>query len=133
MHNYYSQSDLLVYRNSDLIGSYSDIMSSSSLPGGGEARNTDYFYHFDLAGLTTGDQLTFQLTNLQNLGSAWANIAFLSSSLNYVVPDVISQNYKNLDGILITPAAVPEPSSLLLLLLGITAGGGCAFWNRRRN
>jgi len=40
VHNYYSQSDLLVYRNSDLIGTYADIMSSSSLPGGGAKRVT---------------------------------------------------------------------------------------------
>jgi len=125
MHNYYAQSDLEVYRNNNLIATYANVMSSSYLPGGGEARDTDYFYDFNLAGLTAGDVMTFKFTNLQNLGSGWANIAFMSASVNYDAPEYITNTYQTLNessggG----PSAVPEPSIPVLLLLGVFGYGG---------
>ena len=117
VHNYYMQSDLQVYDNNSLIATYNNVMSSSYLTGGGEGRNTDYFYDFNLNGLTTGDALTFKFTNLQNLGSQWANIGIMSASVNYVVPDSIKNNFLTLNGSG-NVAAVPEPSAFALSGIG---------------
>ncbi|MCC7300135.1 MAG: hypothetical protein IT583_03550 [Verrucomicrobia bacterium] len=112
-HDYYAAVDLQVLLNGSLLGSYTNVMSSSYLPGGsGEARNTDYFYDFSFTGMTAGDTLEFKFVNLQNLGSDWANIAFLSASLNYDAPENITSNLKSM------PSAVPEPASALMIALG---------------
>jgi|GEM_PF-2540569 hypothetical protein len=131
VHNYYTQSDLQVLRNGNLITTYANVMSSSYLPGGGEARNTDYFYDFNLSGLTAGDVMTFKFTNLQNLGSDWANIGFLSASVNYDAPQSITDNFIPLTeagggG----PSAIPEPGIPALLLIGALGYGGRIVFNR---
>ena len=111
VHDYYVSTGLQVFRNGVEIGSYDNVMSSSYNTGGGEARNTDFFYQFDFAGMTEGDALEFKFYNLTNAGSAWSNIAFLSSSLNYVAPEVITSK-------LMSMATVPETSGALMVGLG---------------
>ena len=113
VHDFYVSTDLEILLNGSLLGSYANIMSSSYLPGGsGEARNTDYFYDFNFAGMTTGDTLEFKFVNMQDLGSQWANIGFLSASLNYVAPENITSKLTGM------PNVVPEPASALMIGFG---------------
>ena len=106
VHDYYVSTGLEVWRNGVAMQSYADVMSSSYNTGGGEARNTDFFYQFAFSGMTAGDSLEFKFYNLTNAGSPWSNIAFLSSSLNYVAPETITTN-------LMSMATIPEPSGAL--------------------
>lgn len=110
VHDYYVSTGLEVWRNGVAMASYADVMSSG-YSGGGEARNTDFFYQFDFTGMTVGDVLEFKFYNLQNTGSDWSNIAFLSSSLNYVAPASITDNLVNMP-------AIPEPTGTLLVGMG---------------
>ena len=131
VHNYFMQSDLQVYNNNSLIATYNNVMSSGYLPGGGEGRDTDYFYDFNLNGLNTGDALTFKFTNLQNLGSPWANIAIMSASVNYVVPDSIANKFLTLNES--SPvSAVPEPSAFAMLGIGGLVLGSYTWRQKKR-
>jgi hypothetical protein len=87
-------------------------MSSSYNQGGGEARDTDFFYDFNFSGMTAGDELEFKFVNLQNLGSDWANIGFLSASLNYDAPESITSQLTSM------PNVVPEPASIMMIGFG---------------
>jgi len=87
-------------------------MSSSYNQGGGEARDTDFFYDFNFSGMTAGDELEFKFVNLQNLGSDWANIGFLSASLNYTAPESITSQLTSM------PNVIPEPASIMMIGLG---------------
>lgn len=62
--------------------------------------------------MTTGDTLEFKFINMQDLGSQWANIGFLSASLNYVAPESITSQLTSM------PNVVPEPASALLIGAG---------------
>jgi hypothetical protein len=117
VHDYYVATDLQVLRNGEVMETFTDVMSSG-YSGGGEARNTDFFYQFVFSGMTVDDTLEFKFTNMQNTGSSWSNIAFLSSSLNYVAPQTITAKLVSMPGI-------PEPTSLLMVGLGglLLAGG----------
>lgn len=112
VHDYYAAVDLQVLLNGSLLGTYADVMSSSYNQGGGEARDTDFFYNFNFSGMTAGDELEFKFVNLQNLGSDWANIGFLSASLNYDAPTSITSQLTSM------PNVVPEPATALILALG---------------
>ena len=113
VHNYYTSADLEVRKNGTLIGAYDNIMSSSYTAGGGEARNTDFYYDLSLQNLTAGDVFQFKFTDLQNLGSDWSNIAFMSASVDFTPPTSISNNLVTL-----TASPVPEPASVALIMLG---------------
>ena len=116
-HDYYAAVDLEVWVDGVRYGYYDNVMSSSYLPGGGEGRNTDYYYQFSLSGVTVGNEVEFRFANLENLGSGWANIAFMSAGLNYTAPEGIQNtlfNMENMDEGGGPGAAVPEPSTLTL-------------------
>lgn len=112
VHDYYAAVDLQVLLNGSLLGTYADVMSSSYNQGGGEARDTDFFYDFNFSGMTAGDELEFKFVNLQNLGSDWANIGFLSASLNYTAPESITSQLTSM------PNVIPEPASIMMIGLG---------------
>ena len=113
VHDYYVSTDLEVRLGNSLVGSYADVMRSSYDTGGGEERNTDYYYEFNVTGATVGESMEFKFTNMANLGSTWANIAFLSAGLNYATPETITQNYNTM------PNVVPEPRAALIGGLGL--------------
>ncbi len=123
VHDYYTAADLTISQSGTVLGTYTDIMSSSYLAGGsGGARNTDYYYEFAFSGVTPGQNIEVKFDHLRSLeNSAWANIAFMSASVDYTAPEAIT-------GQLITMQnTIPEPTSIALLAL---LGGG--FWARRR-
>lgn len=113
VHDYYVATDLEVRLDNALVGSYADVMRSSYNIGGGEERDTDYYYEFNVTGATAGQSMEFKFTNMTNLGSGWANIAFLSAGLNYETPTTITQNYNTM------PNVVPEPRAALIGGLGL--------------
>lgn len=121
VHNYYVSTDLAVLVNGVELSYYENVMSSTYNSSGGEGRDTDFFYDFNFSGLTAGDSLEFKFTSIANLGSNWANLSFLSSSLNYEVPTSISNDFTEL------PNVIPEPATIILPLL---VGCGVIFVRR---
>ncbi|MBT64722.1 MAG: hypothetical protein CML13_16110 [Puniceicoccaceae bacterium] len=121
VHNYFISTDLSVLINGVELSYYEDVMSSDYNSSGGEGRDTDFFYDFNFSGLTAGDSLGFKFTSIANLGSDWANLSFLSSSLNYEVPTSMSNDFIEL------PNAIPEPATIILPLL---VGCGVIFVRR---
>lgn len=113
VHDYYVSTDLEVRLGNSLVGSYADVMRSSYNIGGGEERNTDYYYEFNVTGATAGQAMEFKFTNMANLGSSWSNIAFLSAGLNYDTPETITNTYNTM------PNVVPEPRAALIGGLGM--------------
>lgn len=116
VHNYYTSADLQVYHNGDLVGTYDNVMSSTYNSGGGEGRNTDFYYDFTIQNVNQNDVIQFKFSDLTDLGSMWSNIGILSASVDYTPSETISSQ-------LVTLAAspVPEPAVLTLFALGATA------------
>jgi len=112
VHNYYTTVDLEVWLEGSRISLYENVMSSSYNQSGGEGRNTDFFYDFTFTGVTAGDNLEFRFVNIENLGSSWANIGFLSSSLDYDAPTSITSQLTTM------PDTIPEPASALMIAAG---------------
>lgn len=113
VHDYYVSTDLEVRLDNALVGSYDDVMRSTYNDGGGDARNTDYYYEFNVTGATVGQAMEFKFTNMSNLGSDYANIAFLSAGLDFETPTNITENYNTM------PNVVPEPRAALIGGLGL--------------
>lgn len=112
VHCYYTTTDLEIWQDGSQIALYDNVMSSAYLDGGGEARNTDYFYQFNFTDITQGSALEFRFTGFENLGSSWANIGFLSAGLDYTAPTSIENNLTSM------PNTIPEPATALILALG---------------
>jgi hypothetical protein len=121
VHCFYAAADLEIWADGTRLSLYDNVMSSTYLDGGGEARNTDYFYQFTFSGVAVDSTLEFKFTDLQNLGSDWSNIGFLSAGLDYTAPASIENDLTSM------PNAVPEPATALILGLG---GGLIALYRR---
>jgi hypothetical protein len=120
VHDYYADANLDVLLNSQTIGTYTNIMSSSG------SRNTDFLFDQQVSGVTAGDTLTFTFNGLQNLGSSWANIDIFAASVDLILPtDITDLTPTELTNV----APVPEPATLALASLG---GLGLLLLFRRR-
>ena len=121
-HCYMATTDLEVWLGGTRIASYDNVMSAGYLSGGGDGRNTDYFYKFNFAGIAAGANLEFKFTDMQRVdNSSWSNIGILSAALDYTPPADSPLSVSKLKS-MPNLTAVPEPASVLGTM-GLLASG----------